>query len=145
MRSADLMIPGVIRALCMRPAASNSISALITSRSSRGFSEHIPFESASGSIGTARSGKYTDVPRSRASPSSDVRDVHLQMPAAVHAPLDVHRIVKIARRLAVDGYNRQAPEILAPCEFRFLHRQRALLRLFHHVRRKHVRQMMLAN
>ena len=43
--------------LRMLPAASNSISALITSRSSCGFSEHIPFERASGNIGTARSGK----------------------------------------------------------------------------------------
>ena len=42
-----------------------------------GFSEHSPFDSASGSIGTTRSGKYTDVPRARASRSSGVVGSHI--------------------------------------------------------------------
>ena len=41
-------------------------------RSTSGFSEQIPFESVSGSIGTTKPGKYTDVPRFMASSSSAV-------------------------------------------------------------------------
>jgi len=57
MRSAERITPLVMREDFMWPAALNSISALMTSRSSCGFSEHMPLDSASGSIGTARSGK----------------------------------------------------------------------------------------
>src|SRR5437764_923154 len=53
MRSAERIMPGVIREDFWLPAASNSMSTLMTRRSSRGFSEHMPFESASGSMGTA--------------------------------------------------------------------------------------------
>ena len=53
-----------------RPFASSSRIADSTSRSTRGLSEHRPFESRSGSIGSTRPGKYTDVPRERASSSS---------------------------------------------------------------------------
>ena len=74
-----------------------------------------------------------------------VRNVHLQVPPAVRAPLDVHGIIKIPRRLAVYRNNRQMTKIFPPRQVRFLHRQRALLRVFHYRCRKHMRQMMLAN
>src|SRR5258708_24583361 len=67
------------------------------------------------------------------------------MPAAIRPPFDVHRIVKIARRLTIDSYNGQAPEIFAISPLRIAHRQRALLRFFHHLRGKHVREMMFAD
>src|SRR5712664_3373339 len=100
MRSAERMTPEVMREDFMLPAASNSISALITRRSSRGFSEHMPFERASGSMGKAR---FLVERRRSSHVMRDVRDMDLQMPAAIGAVLDVHGVVKIACRLAVNG------------------------------------------
>ncbi len=58
-----------------RPRASISISTENVSRSTRGLSEQMPLDSRSGSMGTARPGKYTDVPRSNASRSSALASV----------------------------------------------------------------------
>jgi hypothetical protein len=43
------------------------MSQAMHSRSTSGLSEHSSLDSSSGSIGITRRGKYTDVPRSRAS------------------------------------------------------------------------------
>ena len=45
------------------PSASTLMSHTTHSLSTRGFSEQSPFDNTSGSMGTTRSGKYTDVPR----------------------------------------------------------------------------------
>ncbi|MCY1441220.1 hypothetical protein D9M71_575260 [compost metagenome] len=45
------------------------ISQTMANRSTWGFSEHRPLDSSSGSIGTTRSGKYTELPRCWASTS----------------------------------------------------------------------------
>ena len=58
------------RASRTKPFSSMSISTLIARRSSCGRSEHTSFESASGSMGSTRSTKYTLVARSRASKST---------------------------------------------------------------------------
>jgi len=70
MRSAERITPHANSDATISPFASRSRIALTTSRSSFGFSEQIPLESSSGSMGTARFGKYTEVPRRRASRSS---------------------------------------------------------------------------
>ena len=77
---------------------------------------------------TARSGKYTDVPRSYASRSSalpsrhvvrDVRDVHAEPVVAVRQLLDRDRIVEIARVLAVDGHGQHVAEVGAASDVAF--------------------------
>jgi len=55
--------------------------------------------------------------------------VHLQVPAAVGAPIYVHRVVKIARRLAVNRNNRQVNENPPPLAVGIVHRMRAFCRL----------------
>ena len=54
-----------------------AISHTIARRSTSGLSEHRPFESFSGSIGITRRGKYTEVPRSRASRVERVAVAHV--------------------------------------------------------------------
>ena len=49
------------------PLALTDMSQTMHNRSTFGFSEHRPFDNTSGSIGTTRSGKYTDVDRLMAS------------------------------------------------------------------------------
>ncbi len=74
---------------------------------------------------SARSGKYTDVPRSYASASRalpsrhvvrHVRDVHPEPEVPVRERLDRDRIVEVARVLAVDGDDVEAPEVGAPVQ-----------------------------
>ena len=52
-----------------RPDGSMSMRQESVSRSSPSFSEQMPLDSSSGSMGMTRSAKYTLVPRSRASRS----------------------------------------------------------------------------
>ena len=74
---------------------------------------------------TARSGKYTDVPRSYASAIEraallhvvrDVGDVHAEPVVAVRQPLDRDRVVEVARVLAVDRHGRDVPEVGAAAD-----------------------------
>ncbi len=102
----------------------------------------------------ARSGKYTDVPRSRASRSMGdpfahvmrhVGDVYLQLEVTVLQPPHRHRIIEVARRLAVDGDDGQRP-VVAPVHQLFRrNRPLKLLRLLQDFDGKLVRQMVLAN
>ncbi|CAM5217286.1 hypothetical protein CDEF62S_00471 [Castellaniella defragrans] len=70
------------------------MSQTMTSRSTSGFSEQMPLDKASGSMGMTRRGKYTLVPRSIASASraesgryivAHVGDCHEQTPSAPRA------------------------------------------------------------
>ncbi len=56
----------------------------------------------------------------------------------------VHGVVEIARRLAVDGDQRQMPDILASGEILLQHLGREFFRLIRDFRRERVRQVMLA-
>jgi len=60
----------------------------------------------------------------------DVRDMDLQMPAAIGAVLDVNSIVKIACGLAVNGDDGEMAKIFAPLSVRIAHRLCAKLRFF---------------
>ena len=64
------MIPRINSWRFRLPSASIHIWTARQPRSLFGTKEHNPFDSASGSIGTTRSGKYTELPRSLASLSS---------------------------------------------------------------------------
>ena len=63
----------------------------------------------------------------------DISDVHLEMPVAVRASLDINGVIEIARGFAVDGNDRQAAKIFAACALGIADRRGALLRLLHHV------------
>ena len=58
-------------------APSISMSHTMHSRSTSGLSEHSPLDSFSGSIGITRRGKYTELPRSRASRVERVAVLHV--------------------------------------------------------------------
>ena len=61
---------GIFNLLPILPLELISMSQTMAIRSTSGFSEQIPFDSFSGSIGMTRRGKYTEFPRSSASLSS---------------------------------------------------------------------------
>ncbi len=69
MRRALRINPSATRYPRTSPRGSISITQLRTKRSSWGSREQMPLESSCGNMGTARSGKYTLVPRTRASVS----------------------------------------------------------------------------
>lgn len=83
-------------------------------------------ERDSGSMGRTRSGKYTLVPRDsgllvqRAAPLyivRNVRDMHgEEIIFSVLAPGNAHRVVEVARVVAVDGDDKFVPEIPPPRE-----------------------------
>jgi hypothetical protein len=73
-----------------------------------------------------------------------VGDVHLKMPA-LRAFFDVYRIIEIARRFAVDGYDRQMTKIAAALTFGVPDGPGGLSGLLDDIFRESVRQMMLAN
>src|SRR5437879_5732983 len=60
----------------------------------------------------------------------DVRDMDLQMPAAIGAVLDAYSIVKIACGLAVNGDDGEMAKIFASLSIRITHRLCAKLRFF---------------
>ena len=64
--SADEAIATDSRVKAAEPEERDKFARLVL----RGFSEHMPFDSASGNMGTARSMKYTELPRRCASRSS---------------------------------------------------------------------------
>ena len=73
-----------------------------------------------------------------------VCDVHLKMPA-FRAFFDVYRIVEIARRFAIDGYDRQMTKIAAALTFGVPDGPGGLPGLLDDIFRESVRQMMFAN
>ena len=75
----------------------------------------------------------------------NVGDVHLQLPVAVFEALHVHRVVKIARRFAVNRDDRQIAEVAPPGALDIAHGMRRRGGFRQHVRGKFVRQMMLAD
>ena len=92
------------------PSALTRISQTMQSRSTFGFSEHRPFDSTSGSIGTTRSGKYTDVPRrygflvqrcAHLHVVGNVGDRHEQSPA-ISGALAVDGIIEIPGVCAIN-------------------------------------------
>ena len=87
--------------------------------------------------------------RSRTNVVAHVRDMDLQLPVAVRQRLDVNSIIEVTSRLAIDRYDGKPTEITAPCEFIFLKTVDCLLRgilsLSQNIRRKDMRQMMLAD
>ncbi len=75
----------------------------------------------------------------------DVGDVYLQQPAAVLAPLNVHRVVEIARRLAVDRHNGQLAEIYPARSVGFRQWKRRPRRILQNLLREGMRKMVFAN
>jgi len=75
----------------------------------------------------------------------DVGDVHLQVPAAVGAMLDVDGVVEIARGLAVNGDDGQVAEIFAASALGFADGLRAALGLVQDFGGENVREMMFAD
>ena len=103
-------------------------------RSTSGLSEHRPLDSSSGSIGITRRGKYTEVPRSRASRSSAIAVAHVvadvgdgdHQTEILAGALAVHRVVEVLRGLAVDGHQRQlASDPMRSLRSALLHRRSA--------------------
>ena len=95
----------------------------------------------SGSIGSTRSGRYTLVPRMRASTSRrasgrhemrDVGDVHAQPPAPVVRCGQRNGVVEVAGIDRVDGDDRLAGEIEAAPEMRLIELLGLLAGLFQH-------------
>ena len=74
-----------------------------------------------------------------------VGDVHLQREVAVRQLVHQHGIVEIARRLAVDRNDGQSAKIAPAFQIRRRDDGGHRLRLFHHLGRKTVRQMVLAD
>src|SRR5258708_34078981 len=74
-----------------------------------------------------------------------VGDVNLQVPAAIRAMLDEYRVIEVARRLSVDGDDRQVAEILAAGALRFADRFRATFRFLQNFSREGMRKVMLAD
>jgi hypothetical protein len=74
-----------------------------------------------------------------------VRDVNLQLVAAMGQATHIDRVVEIARRFAVDGHDRQRAEITAATERRGIHLLGNGARLGQYLLREGVRQMMLAD
>ena len=69
---------------------------------------------------------------------------HNQAKAASAVRLAVHRIVKITRRFAVDGYQRQAAQIEPPFAIARAHIGRIFCRELFDLRREHMRQRVFA-
>ncbi len=74
-----------------------------------------------------------------------VGDVHLETPAAVCAAFHVDSVIEIARGFAIDGDNREVAKIFTALAIGLLDGQRAVPGFFFHLRRKLMRQVMLAN
>jgi hypothetical protein len=72
-----------------------------------------------------------------------IGDVHFEVPAAVGPALDVNGVVEIARRLSVDGDDRQVAEILAARALGFTHGLRSTLRFSQNFGGERVREVML--
>ena len=97
------------------PSRSTCMSQTKHRRSTLGFSEQMPLDSVSGSIGTTKPGKYTEVARSCASSSSGVPGTHVMRDVgdrddqaeAVAVGFAIDRVVEILGVLAVDGDQRQ--------------------------------------
>ena len=70
--------------------------------------------------------------------------MHLKMPA-FRPSFDINGIVEIARRLPVNGYNRQMTKIPAALAFGIPHRPRNFVCLLEHILGELVRQMMFAD
>ena len=95
------------------------MSAAKHSRSTCGASEHRWSESAVGSIGSTRVGKYTDVARSCAPVSTALPGTHVvahvrdrdDEAEALRMRLGVDRVVEVARILAIDGDERQVAQV----------------------------------
>src|SRR3989449_5229866 len=72
-------------------------------------------------------------------------DVHLELPGAVRHPRDIHRVVEVLSRLAVDGNDGQMPEILPRRQVPLADRVRHLACFGQHFVGKLVRQVVLAD
>ena len=75
----------------------------------------------------------------------DVGDVHLQVPAAVGAVLDVNGVVEIARGFAVNGDDGEVAKIFAAVAFALAHGCGALFRFVQDFGGKRMRQVVLAD
>src|SRR5260370_18792815 len=73
-----------------------------------------------------------------------VRDMHLKMPA-IRTLFYVDGVIEIARRLSVDGYDRQVAKIAATFSLGVSHRTRNFLGRVEHLLRELVRQMVFAD
>src|SRR5260370_30038403 len=73
-----------------------------------------------------------------------VRQTHLKM-AAIRTLFYVDGVIEIARRLSVDGYDRQAAKIAATFSLGLSHRTRNFLGRVQHLLRELVRQMVFAD
>ena len=138
------------------PSASISMIALITRRSTCGFSEQMPLESSSGQHGH---GAIREIDRGaaqtrfaverRIAPNvmRHVRDVHLQfVMCRSRSARDIHGVVEIARRFAINRDDRQIAKIARARASPASHTCCGVARgLRQHFRRKNMRQMMLAN
>ena len=103
---------------------------------------------------SARSGKYTDVPRSkrlgveRAAFFHVVRHVgnaHAEPVVAVRQPLQRNRIVEVARVLAVDGHGQSLAEVCPTCDVPLADGRPQTLRLGDRFLAMGVRQIVLAD
>ena len=65
-----------------------------------------------------------------------VGDMHLQLEISVGQSPHRHRVIEIARRLAIDGDNRQRPVIVAVRQFAGRNGPLKLLRLLQHFDRE---------
>ena len=75
---------------------------------------------------------------------ADIGNGHHQAVAAAAERLAVHRVIEVARGLAVNGDERQMTDVLAPVHVLFQHLVRQFLRLLFHLGREHIGQVVLA-
>ncbi len=71
--------------------------------------------------GSAAQARFAIERRSAANVMRHVGDVHLQLETAAGPRRDVHGVVEIARRFAVNGDDRQVAEIAPPSNILFAH------------------------
>ena len=74
-----------------------------------------------------------------------IRNVHLQLEVAIGQHLHQDRVVKVARRLAIDGHNRQGAKIAPPLHLVGRDRRRCILRCFERRGREVMGQVKLAD
>src|SRR6266481_3665945 len=102
-----------------------------------------------GAVGEVNGGaaetRFTVERRGGSNVMRDIGDVHLQVPSAVGAMLDVNGVVEIARGLSIDCDDRQVAEIFAAPTLHFAYRLRASLGFVQDLGREDVREMVLAN